>query len=45
MSGISLNNVKYQLEIMIIHNKKMTVDQVNSMLKDNVPEIKDDMIR
>jgi hypothetical protein len=45
MSGISLNNVKYQLEIMIIYIKKMTVDQVNSMLKDNVPEIKDDMIR
>jgi hypothetical protein len=45
MSGISLNNVKYQLEMMIIYIKKMTVDQVNSMLKENVPEIKDDMIR
>ena len=45
MSGISLNNVKYQLEIMIIYIKKMTVDQVNSMLKDKVPEIKDDLIR
>jgi len=45
MSGISLNNVKYQLEIMIIYIKKMTVDQVNSMLKEKVPEIKDDMIR
>jgi len=45
MSGISLNNVKYQLEIMSIYIKKMTVDQVNSMLKEKVPEIKDDMIR
>ena len=45
MSGISLNNVKYQLSLMIIFIKKMTVDQVNSMLKENVPEIKDDMIR
>jgi hypothetical protein len=45
MSGISLNNVKYQLEMMIIFIKKMTVNQVNSMLKEKVPEIKDDMIR